>query len=79
MCVCVYVCACVMYVCMYNVRVYVSVCQVCVDYAAHMYIQQYIVLCTSNKNFHFEMILDVGIGEKRKETRFLICEIKSLH
>ena len=27
---------------------------------------------TSNKNIHFEMILDVGIGEKRKETRFLI-------
>ena len=26
----------------------------------------------SNKNIHFEMILDVGIGEKRKETRFLI-------
>ena len=26
---------------------------------------------TSNKNIHFEMILDVGIGEKRKETRFL--------
>ena len=25
---------------------------------------------TSNKNIHFEMILDVGIGEKRKETRF---------
>ena len=22
---------------------------------------------TSNKNIHFEMILDVGIGEKRKE------------
>ena len=34
------------------------------------------------KNIHFEMILDVGIGEKRKETRFLIwgiCEIKILH
>ena len=27
---------------------------------------------TSNKNIHFEMILDVGIGEKRKDTRFLI-------
>ena len=27
---------------------------------------------TSNKYIHFEMILDVGIGEKRKETRFLI-------
>ena len=27
---------------------------------------------TSNKNIHFEMILDVGIGEKRKETRILI-------
>ena len=27
---------------------------------------------TSNKNIHSEMILDVGIGEKRKETRFLI-------
>ena len=27
---------------------------------------------TSNKNIHFEMILDVGISEKRKETRFLI-------
>ena len=27
---------------------------------------------TSNKNIHFEMILDVGIGEKRKETRFLL-------
>ena len=25
---------------------------------------------TSNKNIHFEMILDIGIGEKRKETRF---------
>ena len=25
-----------------------------------------------NKNIHFEMILDVGIGEKRKETRLLI-------
>ena len=23
-------------------------------------------------NIHFEMILDIGIGEKRKETRFLI-------
>ena len=30
------------------------------------------LLITSNKNIHFEMILDVGIGEKRKETRFLI-------
>ena len=30
---------------------------------------------TSNKNIHFEMILDVGIGEKRKET----SEIKILH
>ena len=30
------------------------------------------VMVTSNKNTHFEMILDVGIGEKRKETRFLI-------
>ena len=29
-------------------------------------------IITSNKNIHFEMILDVGIGEKRKETRFLI-------
>ena len=27
---------------------------------------------TCSKNNHFEMILDVGIGEKRKETRFLI-------
>ena len=27
---------------------------------------------TSNKNIHFEMIFDVGIGEIRKETRFLI-------
>ena len=27
-------------------------------------------LLLSNKNIHFEMILDVGIGEKRKETRF---------
>ena len=27
---------------------------------------------TSNKNIHFQMILDVGIGEKRKETRYLI-------
>ena len=27
---------------------------------------------TSNRNIHFEMILDVGIGEKRKETKFLI-------
>ena len=27
---------------------------------------------TRNKNIHFEKILDVGIGEKRKETRFLI-------
>ena len=25
---------------------------------------------TSNKNIHFEMILDVGFDEKRKETRF---------
>ena len=31
-----------------------------------------IYIITSNKNIHFEMILDVGIGEKRKETRFLI-------
>ena len=31
-----------------------------------------ISIYTSNKNIHFEMILDVGIGEKRKETRFLI-------
>ena len=30
------------------------------------------VYSTSNKNIHFEMILDVGIGEKRMETRFLI-------
>ena len=30
------------------------------------------IIITSNKNIHFEMILDVGIGEKRKETRFLI-------
>ena len=30
------------------------------------------VVHTSNKNIHFEMILDVVIGEKRKETRFLI-------
>ena len=30
------------------------------------------LLSTSNKNIHFEIILDVGIGEKRKETRFLI-------
>ena len=30
------------------------------------------LIITSNKNIHFEMILDVGIGEKRKETRFLI-------
>ena len=29
------------------------------------------IIKTSNKNIHFEMILDVGIGEKRKETRFL--------
>ena len=28
-------------------------------------------LLTSNKNIHFEMILDVGL-KKRKETRFLI-------
>ena len=32
----------------------------------------HIIYFTSNKNIHFEMILDVGIGEKRKETRFLI-------
>ena len=31
-----------------------------------------LIMITSNKNIHFEMILDVGIGEKRKETRFLI-------
>ena len=31
-----------------------------------------VLIITSNKNIHFEMILDVGIGEKRKETRFLI-------
>ena len=29
-----------------------------------------ILIYTSNKNIHFEMILDVGIGEKIKETRF---------
>ena len=44
----------------------------------------YIVACssvysfdTSNKNIHFEMILDVGIGEKRKETRFSFEESNS--
>ena len=31
-------------------------------------------LYTTIKNIHSEMILDVGIGEKRKETRFLIWE-----
>ena len=31
-----------------------------------------VIIITSYKNIHFEMILDVGIGEKRKETRFLI-------
>ena len=35
-------------------------------------IHTYVLISTSNKNIHFEMILDVGIGEKRKETRFLI-------
>ena len=34
--------------------------------------RRYINSYTSNKNIYFEMILDVGIGEKRKETRFLI-------
>ena len=29
-----------------------------------------LLILTSNKNIHFEMILDVGFGEKRKETRF---------
>ena len=33
------------------------------------------VIHTSNKNIHFEMISDVGIGEKRKETRFLITTL----
>ena len=33
-------------------------------------IQHGVLSYTSNKNIHFEMILDVGIGEKRKETRF---------
>ena len=44
----------------------------------------YIVACssvysfdTNNKNIHFEMILDVGIGEKRKETRFSFEESNS--
>ena len=35
-------------------------------------------IITSNKNIHFEMILDVGIGEKRKETRFLISSEESV-
>ena len=42
-------------------------------FLGHPYIGSTTVLPdTSNKNIHFEMILDVGIGEKRKETRFLI-------
>ena len=32
------------------------------------------IIYTSNKNIHFEIILDVGIGEKRKETRFVILK-----
>ena len=31
-----------------------------------------VIFGTILKNIHSEMILDVGIGEKRKETRFLI-------
>ena len=48
------------------------------DTCVHNYINPcqrsycYVTIITSNKNIHFEMILDVGIGEKRKETRFLI-------
>ena len=33
-----------------------------------MYVHKYVY--TSNKNIHFEMILDVGIGEKRRKQDF---------
>ena len=49
-----------------KVRMYVRI------YSTYNYDNHYTYMYTSNKNIHFEMILDVGIGEKRKETRFLI-------
>ena len=44
--------------------------QFCQKFAELYGLLMTIIIITSNKNIHFELILDVGIGEKRKETRF---------